>query len=39
MKRKFRVGRLFRNLEICRFYHSLGYGWREAWDRTMRTVN
>ncbi len=39
MRRRFWLLRMFRNIEICRFYHSLGYGWRDAWDRTMRTVN
>ncbi len=39
MKRKVWLLRMLRNIEICRFYHKLGYGWREAWDRTLRTVN
>ncbi len=27
-----------RKLNLCHFYHTLGYGWREAWGKATRTI-
>ncbi len=27
-----------RKLNLCHFYHTLGYGWRESWGKAARTI-